>query len=392
MKILHINEHSLTKGGAEAYLFDLIKRLEIRGHACYLAYAKEEPDFDISSIRLPSIGQVSAINLERDLASLKSFINKVCPDLIHIHGIWNIEVIEACLKLKPCLMTGHDYRWLCPDSKFYWKRPQCTCWRTPGWACAAITLKNKCLTLRPNLIIRNIQRIKKITQLFPQIQAVVTPSQYVADRFDKASYPSSKTHVIPYYCSFPPLDSPREAPKQKSISIIGRTADYKGIDYFLKALGKLPDDVLGYVMGDLEGVKAQNILEKAKNASCGNRIKLENWSDKDGVGNLLKKTSILVFPSILPETLGIIGLEAMSYGIPVIGSNIGGVSDWLDDAVTGYLCQPKSSNEIASRAATLLADNELMIDMGRAGQESIRRKYLPEIHLEKLEEVYASCL
>ncbi len=79
MKILHINEHSLTKGGAEAYLFDLIKRLEIRGHECYLAYAKEEPDFDISSIRLPSIGQVSAINLERDLASLQSFINKVQP-------------------------------------------------------------------------------------------------------------------------------------------------------------------------------------------------------------------------------------------------------------------------------------------------------------------------
>ena len=56
MKILHINEHSLTKGGAETYLFDLIKRLEIRGHECYLAYAKEEPDFDMVELLKP--GQI----------------------------------------------------------------------------------------------------------------------------------------------------------------------------------------------------------------------------------------------------------------------------------------------------------------------------------------------
>ena len=392
MKILHINEHSLTKGGAEAYLFDLIKRLKIRGHECYLAYAKEEPDFDISSIRLPSIGQVSAINLERDLASLKSFINKVRPDLIHIHGIWNIEVIEACLRLKPCLMTGHDYRWLCPDSKFYWNRTQSPCNRAPGWLCASSRLKHKCVTLRPHLLRRNIQRIQRFKRLIPEIRAVVTASRYVANRFRASSFPEAKTHIIPYYCSFNPLDSPRKLPKEKSISIIGRTADYKGIDYFLSSLGKLPADVRGFIMGDINEKKESSILEMARNAHCEDRVTLENWSDRKGVARLLKKTSILIFPSIWPEPFGITGIEAMAFGIPVIGSDIGGIPEWVDHGVTGYLCRPKSSEEIATYATKIFSDQDLMTTMGAAGQESIRDKFLPEIHLKKLEQVYASCL
>ncbi|MBT3666626.1 MAG: glycosyltransferase, partial [Opitutae bacterium] len=68
------------------------------------------------------------------------------------------------------------------------------------------------------------------------------------------------------------------------------------------------------------------------------------------------------------------------------------VSDWLDDGVTGYLCKPKSAEEIASYAIRILNDRELMNTMGRAGQESIKNKFLPEIHLRKLEQVYASCV
>ena len=366
MKILHVNEHSTVKGCAEAYLFDAIKRLEALGHECYLAYAKDAPKSIASSIKLPSIGQVIAENLQEDIVSLKRFVEEKKPDLIHFHGTWNLEIIKACLELKSCLMTSHDYRWLCPDSKFYWKRSKCTCWRSPSWACAAITLKNKCLTLRPTLMFRNIHRIKRFRKLFPKIRAVITPSKYVADRYEQASFAPERTHVIPYFCSFPPLDSPRKIPDQKCISIIGRTADYKGIDYFLQALGNLPDDVGGYIMGDIEGTKASNILEKAKKHGCQNRVKLESWSDKDGVGRLLKKTSILIFPSILPETLGIIGLEAMSYGIPVIGSDIGGVSDWLEHKINGFLCQPKSADEITSNSVKLLSDAKLMDKMGRA--------------------------
>jgi glycosyltransferase involved in cell wall biosynthesis len=392
MKILHVNEHSLIKGGAEAYLFDTIKHLEKRGHTCYLAHAKDEPNIDISSIILPSIGQASATNLEKEIKSLKGFVEKNNPDIIHIHSIWNIEFIKECLNLKPCLMTSHDYRWLCPDSKFYWKYPQCSCDRTPGWACAASSLKNKCLTLRPNLMVRHIQRINKFKQLSPKIRAIITASQYVANRYKKASYPVSKTHVIPYYCSFAPLKRPRPLPKQKCISIIGRTADYKGIDYFLSALGNLPNDVSGCVMGDFGAKKEKDILQKAISANCDKRIKLESWSDRNGVSRLLNKTSILIFPSIWPEPFGIIGLEAMSFGVPVIGSEIGGIPDWLKNGITGYLCKPKSAEEIASFANKILNDPSLMSSMGRAGQESIRKKYLPELHMKKLEHVYASCL
>ena len=106
----------------------------------------------------------------------------------------------------------------------------------------------------------------------------------------------------------------------------------------------------------------------------------------------MKKTSILIFPSIWPEPFGITGIEAMAFGVPVIGSDIGGIPDWVDHGVTGYLCRPKSSEEIAAYATTIFSDQDLMNTMGVAGQESIRDKFIPEIHLNKLEQVYASCV
>lgn len=49
---------------------------------------------------------------------------------------------------------------------------------------------------------------------------------------------------------------------------------------------------------------------------------------------------ILVFPTKLPESLGLVGLEALGFGVPVIGSNIGGLTDYIINGHNGYLFEP----------------------------------------------------
>lgn len=392
MNILHINTHSTRKGGAEVYLLDVIQRLTARGHNCHLAYAEDRPEELISSIRIPSIGKTGSFSPPDDAHRLGEFIKTRNPDLIHLHGLWNLNVLKLCLSARPCLMTTHDYRWLCPDSKFYWKRPQTECNRKAGWSCAAMTLSKKCLTPRPLQAMRHLLRINGFKGLLPKMKAVISPSHSALERVKAEGYSPSNLHRLPYFCGMPCAASPRPIPKKKRICFIGRIAPYKGLQYFLKALAALTQDVEGWIMGDVSGDKGEKITADATSLGCQKRIKLIPWGDQKGVTEVLKQVSLLVFPSIWPETLGIVGLEAMAQGVPVVGSDIGGVKDWLKHGETGYLCEPKSHDQIVEYASKLLSDEQLMLQMGQQSIQHVSENFQPDTHLNKLVEIYKSCL
>ena len=392
MNILHINTHSTRKGGAEVYLLDVIQRLSARGHTCHLAYAEDRPEELISSIRIPSIGKTGNFSPLDDAHRLSEFIKTREPDLIHLHGLWNLSVIKLCLSAKPCLMTTHDYRWLCPDSKFYWKRPQAECKRKAGWSCAAMTLSKKCLTPNPLRAFPHLSRIIGFKGLLPKMKAVISPSHAAAERVKAEGYDGSRLHRLPYYCGIPCAATPRPNPNTKRICFIGRIAPYKGLQYFLKALAALPQDVEGWIMGDVTGIKGTQITQDAQSLGCEQRIKLIPWGDQRGVEERLKQVSILIFPSIWPETLGIIGLEAMAQGVPVIGCDIGGVRDWLKHEETGFLCEPKSHEQIVEYASKLLSDNHRMLQMGQQGIRHVSENFQPDTHLNKLVGIYEGCL
>lgn len=392
MNILHINAHSTRKGGAEVYLLDVIQRLVARGHTCHLAYAEDRPEELISSIRIPSIAKTGGFSPLDDAHRLSEFIKTRNPDLIHLHGLWNINVIKLCLSVKPCLMTTHDYRWLCPDSKFFWKRPQTECNRKAGWSCAAMTLSKKCLTPRPLQAMRHLLRINEFKGLLPKMKAVISPSRAAAERVKTEGYDASSLHRLPYFCGIPCAATPRPIPKAKRICFIGRIAPYKGLQYFLKALTDLPQDVEGWIMGDISGAKGDQITSDATSLGCQKRIKLISWGNQNSVTEVLKQVSLLIFPSIWPETLGIVGLEAMAQGVPVIGNDIGGVKDWLKHGETGYLCEPKSHEQIVEYASKLLSDKHLLLQMGEQSIRHVRENFQPDIHLSKLVKIYESCL
>ena len=80
----------------------------------------------------------------------------------------------------------------------------------------------------------------------------------------------------------------------------------------MKALATLPQDVEGWIMGDVSGDKGEIIKGDATSLGCHKRIKLIPWGDQKSVTEVLKQVSLLIFPSIWPETLGIVGLEAMA--------------------------------------------------------------------------------
>ena len=88
------------------------------------------------------------------------------------------------------------------------------------------------------------------------------------------------------------------------------------------------------------------------------------------------------------EPFGLIGLEAMWLSRPVIASRVGGVTDWLEDGVTGRLVTPNRPAALAHAADEVAADPELARRWGAAGKERARRLFGADGFIERLLEIY----
>ncbi|HVA97104.1 MAG TPA: glycosyltransferase family 4 protein, partial [Candidatus Acidoferrales bacterium] len=109
------------------------------------------------------------------------------------------------------------------------------------------------------------------------------------------------------------------------------------------------------------------------------------------INKYYRQSSIVVVPSLWPEPLGMVGLEAMRNGIPVIATKVGGIPEWLNDGKTGFLIEPKNQKQIAEKVIILFKDKELMNRMSIEAKNKVK-KFSIEKQVERLEEVYISTI
>lgn len=80
------------------------------------------------------------------------------------------------------------------------------------------------------------------------------------------------------------------------------------------------------------------------------------------LNELYNQSDVMIFPTMLYESLGLVGIEAMACGCPVIGSNIGCLPEYIKDGITGFLFESGNSHELAERITyfiNLLMNNEI---------------------------------
>ena len=99
---------------------------------------------------------------------------------------------------------------------------------------------------------------------------------------------------------------------------------------------------------------------------------------------------MVAFPSIYPEAFGIVGIEAMMRGKPVVAFDTGGVRDWLTHNQTGLLVPVKDIRLFAESLIRLLGNSLEREEMGKTARKEALRKFHPHDHLEKITEIYQS--
>ncbi len=176
-------------------------------------------------------------------------------------------------------------------------------------------------------------------------------------------------------------DGPAEPrrPGGRRLLCVGRLVERKGIGNAIEALAHVPDTEL-IVAGGAErsqldrDPEAQRLLAVAREAGVEERVELRGRVDRERLPALLRSADAVVCAPWY-EPFGIVPLEAMACGVPVVASAVGGMIDSVVDGVTGVHVPPRDPERLAAILRTLLDDPPARAAYGRAGVRRVRRLY-----------------
>lgn len=195
----------------------------------------------------------------------------------------------------------------------------------------------------------------------------------VYNPYIKSMFSSLKTpvHIVPGGVDsqqFQPAETTTKLNTEPvKVLMSGRTDDgRKGYSVFKAAVEMLVD----------EGLNFKAMITGKINQSAGSLIEQTQWYDFSSIDALYRDVDIVVAPSIWPEPFGLVVMEAMASGLPVIASKIGGMKYTVKHGKTGYLYSPGNIEELKSRLKQLIEDAELRREMGQAGRKRI------EVHFD----------
>jgi spore coat protein SA len=164
---------------------------------------------------------------------------------------------------------------------------------------------------------------------------------------------------------------------RKVILYLGRLIPLKGVHHLIELMPRLlkrhPNAVLVIVGSPQYGSKRTSVYSRRLKRAAerlGGSVRFVPYVPYNEVPDWLLGADVLAMPSVRREAFGLVNVEAMAAGIPVVASRIGGISEIVQDGVTGLLAEPSSlTSDMLEKLDHLLSSGQLRVEMGRRGRE-----------------------
>lgn len=156
------------------------------------------------------------------------------------------------------------------------------------------------------------------------------------------------------------------------------------IEDVVSALALLPRSVKFLILG--QGYEEENLKLQVKNLKLENRVNFLGYIPHRDMPKYLHMSDIYIRPS-LSEGLGNSFLEAMAAGIPIIGTPVGGILDFLFDGETGLFCEVKNPKSIADQVLKLMNDKVLRDKLINNGKALVEQHYRWEMVAVKMQKI-----
>ncbi len=359
MNILFLTTH-LNTGGITSYLLCLTRGLCLRGHKVFVASAGGDCESILESYGATHFNLGFRTKSEADLriysslAPLKGLIEQQEIDIIHAQTRVT-QVMGYFLSgasRRPLITTCHGF------FKPHFFRRMFPCW---GDAVIAIS--------KP--VYEHLVKDFRIDQ-----EKIHTISNGIdCAQFDLV------------------IDSLRSCKRKQwgieaslVIGIISRLSQVKGIDVLLKCMPVIIrhySDVLLMIVG--QGPEQDNLYALVESLNLKKHVRFENIVNQ--TADILPAFDVFVMPSH-QEGLGLSVMEAQACGLPVVASNVGGLTDLIEEGKTGYLVPPQDPLALAAKIMEVFKNPDQAKEVGLAARQYIAREFSLEEMVLATEKVY----
>jgi glycosyltransferase involved in cell wall biosynthesis len=376
-KILIVHKYTGFIGGIERYIFDTVSLLRKNG---YLVYGLFEERICQNSDKFESVFNIVSF-VEK--GNIKSQINDFLEKGVRSAFIHKIT-IPSLFKILQDKFTStlfiHDHDYYCMKSHKYYPFTRSNCHRPFNTFICSICAQPLYRTKSGRISLKSVKPLmkQKIFHLSRKCDNFVVLSEHMRDNLIINNYDEDK--IIKIYPVIEDNVSVGETTKDRYLLFVGQIIRGKGLDLLLQALtmvkGAFKLNIVG--KGNDEGyiknlVKEYNLESKIN--FVGFTLDIASWYNS---------ANMVIVPSRWQEPFGLIGGEAFSYKKPVIGFDVGGISEWLKNEVNGFLINENDTNELASKIDYLLENPKIAEKMGLAGNEMLKNMFNETEYLKNI--------
>lgn len=388
MKLLFVHERFGAFAGAESNIFATATELRRRGHTLGIlhgpATGKGETKWqEVFEDRFPIESDGSA----NTKAALQSFQ----PDVIYVHKLNDLDIIETLLEAKvPLVRMVHDHDLYCMRSYKYNYVTRRICERATSpycvFPCGAFLARDH--ERRPPFKWVSYTAKLRELELNRQFDSLLVAGHFMKQELTRNGFDPTRIEIHP---PVPPL--PEDGGSDSSFSernliiYAGQIVRGKGVDVLLESLAQVSVPFECFLFGD--GNHRAHCERLSRRLGLEGRVHFKGYVSQDVLKTSYADASLSVLSSVWPEPFGAVGLEAMSHGLPVVAFDAGGIREWLINGYNGYRVPWMDRAAFAARVQELLTNKALARKMGEKGRTMLEEQYSFSDYIDGLEAMFA---
>jgi glycosyltransferase involved in cell wall biosynthesis len=307
------------------------------------------------------------------------------PSVTHLHQVDDAGVVQFMQRISPVVISAHGYT-ACTSGVYYFQ-PGEECTRGHGPGCVPNLMARGCAHAGNRKTMATMPgRYRRVSRALEALRLADLAVSYssAVDRHLAANGIAHRT-IVPFFPTMTPKPGSGHDARRRVV-FAGRIVRSKGVDVLIRAARDVEAEFV--ICG--EGRRLSDMRRLAEKLGIAERIRFAGWLDADRLAEEFANASLVVMPSLWPEPFGLVGIDALAAGRPVVASATGGVLDWLEDGVSGLCVPPGDELALAAALNELLADPEKQKTMGMAGRRVVADRFSPASHLTALTSAYAS--
>jgi glycosyltransferase involved in cell wall biosynthesis len=307
------------------------------------------------------------------------------PDVVHIHQTNNGTLVQAIAARWPVLYFVHNHILTCPSGT----RAYTASWKIcdfagPSPGCLSNAYVQRCNSRRPGRVLSSMLSCLDMRRAARGL-LIGVDSTFMKETLVRSGFPAERLIVSPTVTEV--VDRKTVEPRAlRQVAYVGQLIAVKGLPLLLSALGRLPPDTNLKVAG--HGPLMPDARKLTMRLGLESRVHFLGRLNHDEVRDLLRESAVLCVPAMYPEPFGLVGPEAMAESRPVVACAVGGIPEWLEHGVSGFLAAPNDAADLASRLQQVLDDRALGRQLGEAGRGLWEERLHPRHHVDCLIRAY----